>query len=73
MDAMLANPNLTPIGYTNKPFDSQQQQPVDMMGAQPGAVPGALVCRLELQVCHQKVYWAISKEWSAHQKCHKKA
>ena len=41
MDAMLANPNLTPIGYTNKPFDSQQQQPVDMMGAQPGMMPGA--------------------------------
>jgi HK97 family phage portal protein len=41
MNAMLANPNLTPIGYTNKPFDSQQQQQLDMMGAQPGAAPGA--------------------------------
>jgi HK97 family phage portal protein len=40
MNAMLANPNLTPIGYTDKPFDSQQQQQLDMMGAQPGA-PGA--------------------------------
>lgn len=39
MDAMLANPNLTPIGYTNKPFDSTQQQQIDMMGA-PGAIPG---------------------------------
>lgn len=34
MNAMLANPNLTPIGYTDKPFDSTQQQQVDMMGAQ---------------------------------------
>lgn len=45
MNAMLANPNLTPIGYTNKPFDSQQQQQLDMMGAQQmapqGAAPGA--------------------------------
>lgn len=41
MNAMLANPNLTPIGYTNKPFDSQQQQQIDMMGAQQGgAMPG---------------------------------
>jgi len=40
MNAMLANPNLTPIGYTDKPFDSTQQQQVDMMGAQQAA-PGA--------------------------------
>jgi HK97 family phage portal protein len=40
MNAMLANPNLTPIGYTDKPFDSTQQQQLDMMGAQQGA-PGA--------------------------------
>jgi hypothetical protein len=40
MNAMLANPNLTPIGYTDKPFDSTQQQQLDMMGAQQG-MPGA--------------------------------
>lgn len=33
MDAMLMNPNLTPVGYTNKPFDSQQQQAMDMANA----------------------------------------
>lgn len=38
MNAMLQNPNLTPIGYTDKPFDSQQQQQIDMMGA--GGMPG---------------------------------
>jgi len=37
MQAMLANPNLTPIGYTDKKFDSTQQ--AQMAGAQPG-VPG---------------------------------
>lgn len=38
MDAMLANPNLTPIGYTNKKFDPTVQQQVDapLQGA-PGA------------------------------------
>ena len=40
MNAILANPNLTPIGYTDKPFDSTQQQQIDMMGAQQGAMPG---------------------------------
>lgn len=37
MQAMLANPNLTPIGYTDKKFDSTQQ--AQLAGAQPG-VPG---------------------------------
>lgn len=41
MDSMLANPNLTPIGNTEKPFNPQQQQPVDMVGAEPApAAPG---------------------------------
>jgi HK97 family phage portal protein len=35
MDAMLANPNLTPIGNTEKPFNPAEQQPVDMVGAPP--------------------------------------
>jgi HK97 family phage portal protein len=35
MDSMLANPNLTPIGNTEKPFNPQEQQPVDMAGAAP--------------------------------------
>jgi HK97 family phage portal protein len=40
MQAMLANPNLTPIGYTDRRFDSQEQaqQQAAMMG-QPG-MPG---------------------------------
>lgn len=46
MDSMLANPNLTPIGNTEKEFNpAQQQQPVDMMGTgapPPGQVPGTL-------------------------------
>lgn len=37
MQAMLANPNLTPIGYTDKKFDSTQQ--AQMAGAPPG-MPG---------------------------------
>jgi HK97 family phage portal protein len=43
MDSLLANPNLTPIGNTEKPFNPEQQQPVDMVGVEqgpPGAVPG---------------------------------
>lgn len=42
MQALLANPNLTPIGYTDKPFNSQeqaQQQQAAMAAAQGGA-PG---------------------------------
>jgi len=35
MDAMLANPNLTPIGNTEKPFEPQEQQPVEMAGVPP--------------------------------------
>lgn len=35
MDSLLANPNLTPIGNTEKPFNPEQQQPIDMVGAQP--------------------------------------
>jgi HK97 family phage portal protein len=48
MQAMLANPNLTPIGYTDKKFDStaqQQQQPgmpgVAAAGAMPAMPEGA--------------------------------
>ena len=43
MDSLLANPNLTPIGNTEKPFNPEQQQPVDMVGVEqgpPGAEPG---------------------------------
>lgn len=43
MQAMLANPNLTPIGYTDRKFDSQeqaQQQQAAAMAAQ-GQAPGA--------------------------------
>lgn len=39
-DSLLSNPNLTPIANTEKPFEPQGQQPVDMMGGAPGA-PGA--------------------------------
>lgn len=40
MQAMLANPNLTPIGYTDKKFDSTQQAAqMAAAGGQPG-VPG---------------------------------
>lgn len=41
MQAMLANPNLTPIGYTDKKFDSTEQaaQMAAAGGAQPG-MPG---------------------------------
>jgi HK97 family phage portal protein len=35
MDSLLVNPNLTPIGNTEKPFAPEQQQPVDMVGAAP--------------------------------------
>lgn len=41
MDAMLANPNLTPIGNTEKPFNTQPT-PVDMMGAGPPQPPPGL-------------------------------
>lgn len=39
MDAMLANPNLTPIGYTNKKFDPQAM--AAGMGGTMGGVPPA--------------------------------
>ena len=38
MQAMLANPNLTPIGYTDKKFDSTQQ--AQMAGGAPPGMPG---------------------------------
>lgn len=42
MDSLLANPNLTPIGNTEKPFNPEQQQPIDMAPAPVEAgVPGA--------------------------------
>jgi len=42
MDSMLANPNLTPIGNTEKPFDPAQQAPVDQgPPLQPGSAPDA--------------------------------
>jgi hypothetical protein len=37
---MLANPNLTPIGYTDKKFDSQEQ--AAQMAAQQGGAPGGM-------------------------------
>lgn len=37
-DSLLSNPNLTPIANTEKPFKPEQQQPVDMVGAE-GAPP----------------------------------
>lgn len=43
MDSLLANPNLTPIGNTEKEFKPEEQQPVEMVGAPPGpaAMDGA--------------------------------
>lgn len=41
MDSLLANPNLTPIGNTEKPFNPQEQQPVDMVGVDQGPPAGA--------------------------------
>lgn len=46
-DSLLANPNLTPIANTEKPFKPEEQQPVDMAAAgappgTPGVVPGSL-------------------------------
>lgn len=43
MQALLANPNLTPIGYTDKPFNSQEQaqQQQQQMAAAQGGMPGA--------------------------------
>ena len=41
MDSLLANPNLTPIGNTEKPFNPQQQQPVDMVGTENAGPPPA--------------------------------
>lgn len=43
MQAMLANPNLTPIGYTDRKFDSQeqaQQMAAQQQGGMPGGMPG---------------------------------
>jgi HK97 family phage portal protein len=37
-DSLLSNPNLTPIANTEKKFEPQGQQPIDMMGA--GGAPG---------------------------------
>lgn len=39
MDSLLANPNLTPIGNTEKPFNPEQQQPVDMVGTENAGPP----------------------------------
>lgn len=39
MDSLLANPNLTPIGNTEKPFNPEQQQPIDMVGTENAAPP----------------------------------
>ncbi len=41
MQAMLANPNLTPIGYTDKKFDSQEQA-AQMAAQQGGGMPGGM-------------------------------
>lgn len=40
-DSLLSNPNLTPIANTEKPFKTEEQQPVDMAGVDQGAPPGA--------------------------------
>lgn len=40
MQAMLANPNLTPIGYTDKKFDSTQQAAAAAAAGQPPGTPG---------------------------------
>jgi HK97 family phage portal protein len=39
MDSLLANPNLTPIGNTEKPFNPEQQQPIDMVGVNDAGPP----------------------------------
>ena len=39
-DSLLSNPNLTPIGNTEKPFKPEEQQPVDMAGVDQSAPPG---------------------------------
>ena len=39
MDSLLANPNLTPIGNTEKPFNPEQQQPIDMVGTENAGPP----------------------------------
>lgn len=36
-DSLLSNPNLTPIANTEKPFKTEEQQPVDMVGVNQGA------------------------------------
>lgn len=41
-DSLLSNPNLTPIANTEKAFKPEEQQPVDMAGVDPNAVPGGL-------------------------------
>lgn len=41
-DSLLSNPNLTPIANTEKPFKPEQQQPVDMVGAEQGAPAGGM-------------------------------
>lgn len=40
-DSLLSNPNLTPIANTEKPFKTEEQQPVDMVGVDQGAPAGA--------------------------------
>jgi hypothetical protein len=39
MDSLLANPNLTPIGNTEKPFNPAEQQPIDMVGTENAGPP----------------------------------
>ena len=41
-DSLLSNPNLTPIANTEKPFKTEEQQPVDMVGVDQGAPAGGL-------------------------------
>jgi hypothetical protein len=41
-DSLLSNPNLTPIANTEKPFKPEEQQPVDMAGVDPNAMPQGL-------------------------------
>jgi len=41
-DSLLSNPNLTPIANTEKAFKPEEQQPVDMAGVDPNAMPQGL-------------------------------